>query len=150
MMIPANFLTGSQAIACLEAGERSLAEIIQEHRDRYDERNGMLGAWTTVRFDEAIRRADEQDAEEDVTKKQSALRGLMVGVKDLIGKPYPLQLSVKHPLTTRCIDTVDMPTERGAEMYRGRMAGENAPLVEILQQAGATIIGKTVGLFSFG
>jgi len=52
------------------------------------------------------------------------LRGVAVGIKDII-------------------DTADVPTEMGSQIYRGHRSRANAPVVMALKQAGATIIGKT-------
>ena len=52
------------------------------------------------------------------------LRGIAVGVKDII-------------------DTSELPTEMGSAIYRGHRPRADAPVVMMLKQAGATIIGKT-------
>jgi Asp-tRNA(Asn)/Glu-tRNA(Gln) amidotransferase A subunit family amidase len=52
------------------------------------------------------------------------LRGIAVGIKDII-------------------DTAEFPTEIGSPIYRGWRPRADAPVVAILKQAGATIIGKT-------
>jgi Asp-tRNA(Asn)/Glu-tRNA(Gln) amidotransferase A subunit family amidase len=52
------------------------------------------------------------------------LRGIAVGIKDII-------------------DTADFPTEMGSAIYRGWRPRADAPVVMMLKQAGATIIGKT-------
>src|SRR6202790_1377399 len=52
------------------------------------------------------------------------LRGVAVGIKDII-------------------DTSDFPTEMGSPIYRGWRPRADAPVVMMLKQAGATIIGKT-------
>jgi Asp-tRNA(Asn)/Glu-tRNA(Gln) amidotransferase A subunit family amidase len=52
------------------------------------------------------------------------LRGIAVGIKDII-------------------DTSDLPTEMGSAIYRGWRPRADAPVVMMLKQAGATIIGKT-------
>jgi Asp-tRNA(Asn)/Glu-tRNA(Gln) amidotransferase A subunit family amidase len=52
------------------------------------------------------------------------LRGIAVGIKDII-------------------DTSDFPTEMGSAIYRGWRPRADAPVVMMLKQAGATIIGKT-------
>ncbi len=52
------------------------------------------------------------------------LRGIAVGIKDII-------------------DTSDFPTEMGSPIYRGWQPRADAPVVALLKQAGATIIGKT-------
>ena len=62
----------------------------------------------------------------DMARAASAgpLRGIAVGIKDII-------------------DTSDFPTEMGAAIYRGWQPRADAPVVMMLKQAGATIIGKT-------
>jgi Asp-tRNA(Asn)/Glu-tRNA(Gln) amidotransferase A subunit family amidase len=52
------------------------------------------------------------------------LRGIAVGIKDII-------------------DTSDFPTEMGAAIYKGWRPRADAPVVAMLKQAGATIVGKT-------
>jgi Asp-tRNA(Asn)/Glu-tRNA(Gln) amidotransferase A subunit family amidase len=52
------------------------------------------------------------------------LRGIAVGIKDVI-------------------DTCELPTEMGANIYRGWQPRADAPVVMMLKKAGATIIGKT-------
>ena len=57
-------------------------------------------------------------------QKEGPLRGIAVGIKDII-------------------DTADMPTEMGSAIYRGHQPRADAPVVMLLKQAGATIVGKT-------
>src|SRR5258707_10789917 len=52
------------------------------------------------------------------------LRGITVGIKDII-------------------DTSDLPTEMGSRIYKDWQPRADAPVVAMLKQAGATIIGKT-------
>jgi Asp-tRNA(Asn)/Glu-tRNA(Gln) amidotransferase A subunit family amidase len=52
------------------------------------------------------------------------LRGIAVGIKDII-------------------DTQDFPTEMGSAIYQGWQPRADAPVVMMLKQAGASIIGKT-------
>jgi Asp-tRNA(Asn)/Glu-tRNA(Gln) amidotransferase A subunit family amidase len=52
------------------------------------------------------------------------LRGIAVGIKDII-------------------DTADLPTEMGSQIYRGWRPRADAPVVMMLKQAGASIAGKT-------
>jgi Asp-tRNA(Asn)/Glu-tRNA(Gln) amidotransferase A subunit family amidase len=39
-----------------------------------------------------------------------------------------------------------MPTEMGSPMYKGNQPSLDAPIVDLLRAAGATIVGKTVSL----
>jgi Asp-tRNA(Asn)/Glu-tRNA(Gln) amidotransferase A subunit family amidase len=52
------------------------------------------------------------------------LRGIAVGIKDII-------------------DTSDFPTQMGSAIYRGWQPRADAPVVMMLKQAGASIVGKT-------
>ncbi|MGH6766547.1 MAG: amidase [Bradyrhizobium sp.] len=55
---------------------------------------------------------------------QGRLRGIAVGIKDII-------------------DTADFPTEMGSPIYKGWRPRADAAVVAMLKQAGATVIGKT-------
>jgi Asp-tRNA(Asn)/Glu-tRNA(Gln) amidotransferase A subunit family amidase len=63
-------------------------------------------------------------AEHPHAQSAGPLRGIAVGIKDII-------------------DTADLPTEMGSPIYRGNRPRGDAPVVMLLKQAGATIIGKT-------
>ena len=52
------------------------------------------------------------------------LRGIAVGIKDII-------------------DTADFPTQMGSKIYSGWQPRADAPVVMMLKQAGASIVGKT-------
>src|SRR6266403_1170708 len=52
------------------------------------------------------------------------LRGIAVAIKDII-------------------DTSDLPTEMGSPIYKGWQPRADAPVVAMLKQAGASVIGKT-------
>jgi len=56
--------------------------------------------------------------------RSGPLRGIAVGIKDII-------------------DTADLPTEMGSMIYRGWRPRADAPVVMMLKQAGASIVGKT-------
>jgi Asp-tRNA(Asn)/Glu-tRNA(Gln) amidotransferase A subunit family amidase len=63
-------------------------------------------------------------AEDARAASTGPLRGIAVGIKDII-------------------DTSDFRTEMGSPIYRGWQPRADAPVVQMLKQAGATIIGKT-------
>jgi Asp-tRNA(Asn)/Glu-tRNA(Gln) amidotransferase A subunit family amidase len=66
-----------------------------------------------------VRRANHPRAQD-----KGPLRGIAVGIKDIV-------------------DTADMPTEMGSAIYRDNQPRADAPIVMLLKQAGATIVGKT-------
>src|ERR1700689_43926 len=63
-------------------------------------------------------------AENPRAASEGPLRGMAVGIKDII-------------------DTSDLPTEMGSQIYRGWRPRADAPVVMMLKQAGASIAGKT-------
>ena len=63
-------------------------------------------------------------AEAPCAQKTGRLRGIAVGIKDII-------------------ETSDLPTEMGSPIYRGFRPRADAPVVMMLKRAGATIVGKT-------
>jgi Asp-tRNA(Asn)/Glu-tRNA(Gln) amidotransferase A subunit family amidase len=56
--------------------------------------------------------------------RDGPLRGIAVGIKDII-------------------DTADFPTEMGSVIYKDNRPRADAPVVALLKQAGATVVGKT-------
>lgn len=111
-----------QALLAIKAGECSAADIINACFDRIDAREPEVGAWQfrLSREDYLQQYHSRQDFYE-----QSPLKGLPVGIKDII-------------------DTADMPTEMGSIIHKGRQPIEDATCVELLRQAGAMVAGKTV------
>ena len=63
-------------------------------------------------------------AENPRAQSAGPLRGIAVGIKDII-------------------ETADLPTEMGSSIYRGFRPRADAPVVMMLKQAGATLVGKT-------
>jgi Asp-tRNA(Asn)/Glu-tRNA(Gln) amidotransferase A subunit family amidase len=63
-------------------------------------------------------------AEQPRAQDKGPLRGIAVGIKDII-------------------DTCDLPTEMGSAIYRGWQPRADAPVAMMLKRAGATIVGKT-------
>ncbi|GAB3268147.1 amidase [Sinomonas notoginsengisoli] len=103
-----------RGVSVAEAAEACLAVI--------REREPALRAFAHLDEDAVRRAARGLDEAED---KQLPLRGLPVGVKDLI-------------------DTADMPTEYGSPIYRGHRPVADAAVVRALRAAGAIPMGKTV------
>jgi Asp-tRNA(Asn)/Glu-tRNA(Gln) amidotransferase A subunit family amidase len=92
---------------------------------------GELSPDAAIAQSHAAIEAKENDVRAFVRHDKSAkaqasgpLRGIAVGIKDII-------------------DTANMPTEMGSEIYRGWQPRADAPVVMMLKRAGATIIGKT-------
>ena len=101
------------SLTAADYAESCLAEI-----DRTD---SQILAWQHLDTDQI--RTDAAQA--DTASADLALRGVPVGIKDII-------------------DTSDAPCEYGSAACTGRRPDADAELVTLLRQAGAVIMGKTV------
>src|SRR6478672_12648546 len=88
---------------------------------RIGAREPVVKAWATIDPDYALRQARELDR----GPSRGALHGVPIGVKDII-------------------DTADLPTEMGSDIYKGNRSFSDAACVAIVRAAGAVILGKTV------
>jgi Asp-tRNA(Asn)/Glu-tRNA(Gln) amidotransferase A subunit family amidase len=95
----------------IDSGDLTADAAIAQSVEATDAHEKTLGAF--------VCRAEAPRAE-----NSGALRGIAVGIKDII-------------------DTADFPTEMGSSIYRGFQPRADAPVVMMLKQAGATIAGKT-------
>ena len=95
-----------------------------DHRDGDDEQGRVSGAWRISREANAKLSAYAYLPPHAPLAGVGPLRGLAVGMKDLI-------------------DTGDMPTSYGSALYFGHQPKEDAWIVAQLRALGATVIGKT-------
>jgi len=72
-MILSNYLTGNEAIALVAKDEISLRQALQNHQERYEQRNDQVKAWVCV--DHTI---------PNVNVLEGPLRGMVIGLKDII------------------------------------------------------------------
>jgi Asp-tRNA(Asn)/Glu-tRNA(Gln) amidotransferase A subunit family amidase len=114
-------IAAAEAIARLERGELSAEGLLRDCLARIAEREPVVQAWETIDATAALREARRIDALRD----KPALRGLPIGVKDLI-------------------DTRDLPTAYGSPIYRGHRPAEDAACVRRLREGGGIVLGKTV------
>jgi len=82
-------------------------------------------AWAYLDPESALAQAAECDRIRKAGLGTGPLHGLPVGLKDVI-------------------DTRDMPTQRGTDIFKDRQPDKDARLVERLRESGAVIMGKTV------
>jgi Asp-tRNA(Asn)/Glu-tRNA(Gln) amidotransferase A subunit family amidase len=95
----------------IAAGELSAEAALAQSQAAIDAQDKAIGAF--------VCRAEHPRAQD-----KGPLRGIAVGIKDII-------------------DTCDLPTEMGSPIYRGWRPRADAPVVMMLKKAGATIVGKT-------
>jgi Asp-tRNA(Asn)/Glu-tRNA(Gln) amidotransferase A subunit family amidase len=95
----------------IDAGDLSAEAAIAQAVEAIDAQEKTIGAFVAR-------------PEKVVAASSGPLRGIAVGIKDII-------------------DTSELPTEMGSSIYRGWRPRADAAVVMMLKQAGATIIGKT-------
>jgi Asp-tRNA(Asn)/Glu-tRNA(Gln) amidotransferase A subunit family amidase len=112
-----------QAAAAIESGETTSAELVGRYLARIKdfEAETRVFSW----FDEGRAIALAREADGRSTRAGLPLRGVPVGVKDII-------------------DIAGLPTSCGTRILEGRTPTESATVVSRLEDAGAIALGKTV------
>jgi Asp-tRNA(Asn)/Glu-tRNA(Gln) amidotransferase A subunit family amidase len=118
-------LTATEAARRIASGETTSEALVAACLGRIEERDGTIGAWAHLDPDLATAKAREADEQLRASGPQGPLHGVPVGIKDII-------------------DTSELPTENGTEIFKGRQPDHNASVVEQLRAAGAIVLGKTV------
>jgi Asp-tRNA(Asn)/Glu-tRNA(Gln) amidotransferase A subunit family amidase len=109
----------------MRRGELSAVGTMRGFLDRIATLDAKLRAFAYLDPDAALAAAERVDQTRAAGGAPGPLHGLPVAVKDII-------------------DTADMPTEFGAELFAGRRPDRDAVIVHRLRAAGAVVIGKTV------
>ncbi len=116
-----NLLSATEAAARIAAGDITSEALVADCLARIEARDGALRAWAFVDPELALAEARSRDA---AVAPLGPLHGVPVGIKDVL-------------------DTKDMPTEYGSEIYRGYRPAADSACVAALRRAGAVLIGKT-------
>ena len=120
-----NTLTASAAQAAMNAGDLNSRQLVEACLARSAERDQDVGAWIYLNPDLALSQADACDQARAEGKELGPLHGIPVGLKDII-------------------DTADMPTANGSDLFAGRRPVADSAIARQLRGAGAIIMGKTV------
>ena len=118
-------LTASEALAAIASGRLSSVELVKSCLARIAETDGAIKAWAFLDEGAALAQAAECDRIRIAGLATGPLHGIPVALKDII-------------------DTAKMPTQRGSVIFDGRQTDHVARLVELLREAGAVVMGKTV------
>ena len=118
-------LTAVEAAARIASGELLSQDLVSACLDRIAELEPSVQAWAFLDRERALEQAKAADAQVKESKGIGPLHGVPVGLKDII-------------------DTADMPTEHGSDVFKGRQPADDAACVTALRRAGAVILGKTV------
>jgi Asp-tRNA(Asn)/Glu-tRNA(Gln) amidotransferase A subunit family amidase len=121
-------LTASEASRLIAKREISSEELVKSCLGRIRGREPAVQAW--AHLDEglaltAARAADAVLAANRPEPPRGPLHGIPFAVKDVI-------------------DSADLPTEYGSEIFKGHRPAKDAACVTAMKQAGAILLGKTV------
>ncbi len=99
-------------------------EVCEKYLERINKFEKDVKAW--AHFDKKIllEKAAEADDHRRSGKSVGLLHGVPIAIKDIIG-------------------TVDMPTECGTVIRKGKSYSQNAEIVDLLHASGAIVMGKT-------
>ena len=117
-------LSAIEAATEIRAGRLLSEALVGACLDRISETDESIRAWTFVDREMALAQANEADRIRRSGRATGALHGVPVGLKDIV-------------------DTKDMPTQLGSEIFAGRQPDRDAAVVNRLREAGAVILGKT-------
>ena len=117
-------LSVEELVAKIKDAQITSVEVCKSYIERINKFEKSVKAWAY--FDKKIlmEKAEEADEYRRSGKPIGNLHGIPVAVKDIIG-------------------TVDMPTECGTVIRKGKSYSQNAEIVDLLTSAGAIVMGKT-------
>ncbi len=118
-------VSAAAAAKAMAAGELTSEELVRSCLDRIEAREADVKAWVHVAADAALAEARTLDASRARGEIKGPLHGIPVGLKDII-------------------DTADMPTEYGSNLFAGHQPERDAFVTKLLRDAGAVVLGKTV------
>ena len=99
-------------------------ELCKIYIDRVNKFEKDVKAWAHFDKKLLLEKAAEADEHRNLGKPLGPLHGIPVAVKDIVG-------------------TLDMPTECGTSIRKGKSYSQNAEIVDLLISAGAIVMGKT-------
>ena len=125
MKIAPYTLTATEAVQAIASGRLSSVNLVKSCLEQIADTDASIKAWANLDPESALAQAAECDRIRKAGLGTGPLHGLPVGLKDVI-------------------DTRDMPTQRGTDIFKDRQPDKDARLVERLRESGAVIMGKTV------
>ena len=108
----------------IKNSELTSVELCEKYIERIDQFEKEVKAWAFFDKKILLEKAKEADDHRRSGKPIGFLHGIPVAVKDIIG-------------------TVDMPTECGTSIRKGKSYSQNAEIIDLLISEGAIVMGKT-------
>ena len=118
-------MSTNELVAKIKEGQISSVEVCKAYIERINKFEKDVKAWNFFDKKILLEKAEEADEHRKSGKPLGLLHGLPVAVKDIFG-------------------TIDMPTECGTVFRKKKSAAQDSEVVNLLKNAGAIIMGKTV------
>lgn len=117
-------LSLEQLAAKIKDAQLSSVEVCEKYIERINKFEKDVKAWAHFDKKVLLEKAAEADEHRKSGKPVGSLHGVPIAVKDIIG-------------------TVDMPTECGTVIRKGKSYSQNAEIIDLLHSSGAIVMGKT-------
>ena len=108
----------------IKEGQLTSVQLCEKYIERINKFEKEVKAWAHFDKKNLLEKAEDSDDYRKSGKPVGSLHGIPIAIKDIIG-------------------TVDMPTECGTVIRKGKSYSQNAEIVELLHSAGAIVMGKT-------
>ena len=108
----------------IKDAQLSSVEVCEKYIERINKFEKDIKAWAHFDKKVLLEKAAEADEHRKSGKPVGSLHGVPIAVKDIIG-------------------TVDMPTECGTVIRKGKSYSQNAEIIDLLHSSGAIVMGKT-------
>ena len=108
----------------IKDAQLSSVEVCEKYIERINKFEKVIKAWAHFDKKVLLEKATEADDHRRSGKPVGPLHGVPIAVKDIIG-------------------TVDMPTECGTVIRKGKSYSQNAEIIDLLHASGAIVMGKT-------
>jgi Asp-tRNA(Asn)/Glu-tRNA(Gln) amidotransferase A subunit family amidase len=118
-------MSTSELVTKMREGQVSSVEVCKAYIERINKFEKDVKVWNFFDKKILLEKAEEADDYRKSGKPLGSLHGLPIAVKDIFG-------------------TIDMPTECGTVFRRKQSASQDSEVVNLLKNAGAIIMGKTV------
>ena len=108
----------------IKEGQLTSVQVCEKYIERINKFEKEVKAWAHFNKKILLEKASEADEYRKSGKPVGPLHGVPIAVKDIVG-------------------TVDMPTECGTVIRKGKSYSQNAEIIDLLHAAGAIVMGKT-------